>query len=159
MDTSVPARLPRDYLCGAKLNNYADGRGVLPVSRKSTFAIAIRGASCVNAVPHPIGLAREGSRGSRVKIPLRSIRGRGIRARNPYTGLFLYLMSSQFPRTSPVGSSLFRALRNNGGKVGRTVSTFRKAESTCILVDDGTLLVIPLWVNVIYHFWPTKTRR
>lgn len=68
--------------------------------------------------------------GSRVKIPPRaaSAAAHRMHTRAECIHRFIpYLMSSQFPGTSPVGSSPFRRFAIIEGKVGRTVSTFRKA--------------------------------
>lgn len=138
----------RDYLCRTKLDNYCKRLGVScvsrgfsgkhpptlrpPDSRRSHTRSPLK-----NAFPRLIG--RERSPEAALKFRPAASAPAKLRARDCIHGFIHYLMSSQFPRTSPVGSPL---VRNNGGKVGRTVSTFRKAvyKSTCILVDDGTLL-------------------
>lgn len=129
MDTSVPARLPRDYLCRTKLNNYADGWAAFYASAggflgkalaTSPHAIAIRRATC--ALTRPI----VGSPG--VALKFRSAASAPAEyARGMHTRVYSLSDEQSIPANEPCRLFTVRALRNNRGKVGRTVSTFRKA--------------------------------
>lgn len=152
--THCAAFLSRDYLCGTKLDNYTLlYANVRHFMRQLTFlgkhsrrahdvihAIAIYKAMRVTR-SRLIGHERS----PRVALKFRSAASMSAEsAHGMHIEVYFLSDEQSIPANESCQFFTIRALHNNGGKVGRTVSTFQKAvRESCILVDDGTLLVSP----------------